>query len=113
MDTTTEFEPQLDQVIKDVINIRFSDPAQAVRDCLEALRHVEEIKDPPRSLRNQIGRLKLILSGLYLRLFAYDQALAQALDVLLIYQNINPPGGVARAHNAVGLCNLHLSTYAE
>ena len=113
MDTTTELEPQLDQVIKDVINIRFSDPAKAVRDCLETLRQFKGIKNPPRSLQNQIGRLKLILSGLYLRLFAYDQALAQALDVLLIYQNIHLPSGIARAHNAVGLCNLHLSTYAE
>jgi diguanylate cyclase (GGDEF)-like protein len=113
MDTSSELKAQLDQVIRDVINIRFSDPAQAVRDCLEALRQVEGIHDPSRSLQNQTGRLKLILSGLYLRLFAYDQALAQALDVLTIYQKIDLPSGIARAHNAVGLCNLHLSTYAE
>jgi len=113
METPIELESQLDRVIRDVIHIRFSDPAQAVRNCLEALRQTEALKNPPRSLSNQIGRLKLILSGLYLRLFAYDQALAQALDVLTIYQKINLQSGIARAHNAVGLCNLHLSTYAE
>jgi len=113
METLIELKAQLNQVGKHVNKIRFSDPALAVRECREAIQTAEAIKQPPRSLMNQIGRLKLTLSGLYLRLFAYDQALAQALDSLTIYQKTNLKSGIARSHNAIGLCNLHLSTYAE
>lgn len=113
METPIDLENQLDLVGKHVQEIRFSDPAQAVRNCLEALNNAEKIKVAPRSLKNQIGRIKLILSGLYIRLFAYDQALAHALDALTIYQGISLRSGIGRARNAVGLCNLYLSTYAE
>ncbi len=113
MITPLELETQLDQVGKNISEIRFSDPAQGVRDCLEALHEAENIKDSSRSLKNQIGRLKLKLSGLYIRLFAYDQALSHALDALAIYQKISLRSGTVRARNAVGLSNLYLSAYAE
>jgi diguanylate cyclase (GGDEF)-like protein len=113
METPIVLEAQLDQVGKHVTEIRFSNPAQAVRDCLEAIQKAEKIKVPPRSLKNQIGRLKLILSKLYIRLFAYDQALTHALEALTIYQGLSLRSGIGRARNAVGLCSLYLGTYAE
>ena len=113
MESPIELETQLDKVRSHVAEIRFSDPAQAVRESLDVIHKTEDLTVIPRSLKNQIGHLKLTLSGLYIRLIAYDQALAHALDALTIYRGISLRSGIGRARNAVGLCNLYLGTYAE
>ncbi|MGD2026379.1 MAG: diguanylate cyclase [Anaerolineales bacterium] len=113
MESPIELEAQLDKVGKEAFEMRFRDPALAVQTCLEAIQTAEKVSEAPRSLRNQIGRLKLILSSLYIRLIAFDKSLSNALDAYSIYEQIDLTSGMARSQNAIGLANLHLGTYAE
>ncbi|MEJ2757925.1 MAG: diguanylate cyclase [Anaerolineales bacterium] len=113
MVTPTELEAQLDQVGQDAYLLRFRDPALAVQMCLDAVQQADEIKGGSRSLKNQVGRLKLLLSSLYLRLIAYDRSLSNALEALTIYKDIKLSSGIALSYNALGLANIHLGTFAE
>lgn len=93
--------------------MRTNQPAEAVRLCLSAIQETEEIDEAPRSLKNQIGRIRLILFSLYIHLTTYDKALESALEAHNIYREIGLDSGVARSLNAVGLANIHLGTYAN
>lgn len=113
MVSSIELEAQLDQVGQNAYELRFRDPALAVQTCLDSIKQAEGIQDAPRSLKNQVGRLKLILSSLYIHLIAYDRALSNALDAFTIYSDIHLSSGIARSINALGLANIHLGIYAE
>lgn len=113
MVTPIELEAQLDQVGQTAHELRFQDPVLAVQTCLDAIQQAEEVENASRSLKNQIGRVKLILSSLYIRLIAYDRALSNALEAYTIYEEIRLSSGMARSFNALGLANIHLGTYAE
>ena len=93
--------------------MRTSQPAEAVQLCRSAIQEAEKIEDAPRSLKNQIGRVKLILFSLYINLTTYDKALESALQAHNIFREIGLDSGVARSLNAVGLANIHLGTYAK
>lgn len=113
MDTPLELEANLDRVFTEAEKLGLKNPAAAVRVCIDAIKKVSHFEDPPRSLSNQIARLKLLLSSLFIRLDAFDQALSFALSSHATYESIKLRSGVARSLNAIGVANMHLGTFAE
>jgi len=113
MKTSNELEALLYKTGTTAQEMENSQPGEAIRLCLSVLLPAEDIEDPPRSLRNQIGRIRLILSSLYLHLTQYDKALENALQAHNIYEEIGLESGAARSLNAIGMANIQLGTYAN
>ena len=93
--------------------MRFQEPSKAVRLCMDGLEKVKTVQVASRPLKNQIARLNLNLSNLYIRLSAYDKALSHALNAHEIYQDINLNSGIARSLNTIGLAHLQLNAFAN
>ena len=112
MNTPNELEAHLYKTGTAALEMQNIQPGEAVRLCISALQ-AAEIPDAPRSLKSQIGRVRLILSDLYIQLTRYDKALENALEANGIYEEIEVDSGAARSLNAIGLANIHLGTYAN
>jgi len=113
MEPTIELEASLDKVCNQAEKLGDRDPSKAIQLCVDAINNSKKIKAPSRSLNNQLGRIKLLLSHLYIRVTAYDHALTSALEANAIYKTVQLESGTARSLNAIGLANIHLGTYAE
>ena len=113
MNTPIELEANLDSISSRAEKLGEQNPSEAISLCVDALKNAKRITAPSRSLRNQVGRIHLILSHLYIRISAYDQALSSALTAHNIYKDIQLESGAARSLNAIGLANLQLGTFAE
>jgi diguanylate cyclase (GGDEF)-like protein len=113
MRTVLEIEAHLDKTGKTAQEISGSRPAEAVRLCNAAIQEAEAVENAPRSLKNQIGRLRLTLSSLYIALMIFDKALENALEAYSLYTEIGLDSGAARSLNAIGRVNIYLGTFAE
>lgn len=113
MKTSNELEALLYKTGTTAQEMENSQPGEAIRLCLSVLLQAEDIEESPRSLKNQIGRVRLILSSLYLQLTTYDKALESALQAHHIYEEIGLESGAARSLNAIGMANIQLGTYAN
>ena len=113
MRTVIEIEAHLDRTGMTALEISGSRPAEAVRLCTAAIHEAEQVEKAPRSLLNQVGRLRLTLSTLYIQLMIYDKALESALEAHKYFTEIKLESGVARSLSAVGLAKVYLGVYAE
>ncbi len=113
MRTIIEIEAHLDRTGITALGISGSRPAEAVRLCTTAILEAEQVENAPRSLINQIGRLRLTLSTLYIQLMIYDKALESALEAHKYFTEIKLESGVARSLSAVGLAKVYLGVYVE
>jgi diguanylate cyclase (GGDEF)-like protein len=102
-----ELETKLDQAATTILEIGRNQPDKAAAICLEALQLADQFPNAPRTLKNQIGRSKILLSGLEIQRSRYDSALQHALAAREIYTAINLQSGIARSQEAIGLAHLH------
>ena len=113
MHSPNELEAQLYSVGTRAKEMLSSQPAEAVRLCTAVIDKAAQIEEPTRALKNQVGRVKLILSSLHLQLSGFDKSLETALDALDIYTEIDLQSGVARSLNAIGLADIYMGAFDE